>query len=659
MENILEVNNLHVSFDTYAGEVQAVRGVSFSLKKGEVLAIVGESGSGKSVTAKTLMRLNPVSNTRIKSGEIIFEGKDLTKVTEKEMQKVRGAGISMIFQDPMTALNPTMTVGSQIMENLRKHQKMNLSEARKRAAELLQLVGIPYAKARLKQYPHQFSGGMRQRIVIAIALASNPKILIADEPTTALDVSIQSQILELLQDLQKKMDLSIIFITHDLGVVAKMANRVAVMYAGKMIEIGTTDEVFYDARHPYTWGLLAAMPNLDTSDEYLYTIPGSPPNLLFPPEGDAFAERNVQALKIDFIEEPPMFQISETHYAATWLLHEDAPKLGKPTVQKTGKTNLRLKSSETPKKLLEVKNLKQYFKLNKNNVVKAVDDISFDIFKGEIFGLVGESGCGKSTTGRSIIRLYNSTDGQILYDGQDIQHIKKREEALQFNRKIQMIFQDPYSSLNPRMKVSDIIGEGLQIHGVGEKEREEKVFELLETVGLSREHANRYPHEFSGGQRQRIGIARALAVDPEFIIADEPISALDVSIQAQIVNLLKKLQKEKGLTYLFIAHDLSMVKYISDRIGVMYRGRIVELAESQELYNNPIHPYTKALLSAVPLPDPRVERERQHIKFDEEAYFSVNRDSEKLREVKSGHWVACIDEEFIHYTELFKEKSMR
>ena len=657
MENILEVKNLHVSFNTYAGEVQAVRGVSFSLKKGEVLAIVGESGSGKSVTAKTLMRLNPASNTRIKSGEILFEGKDLTTVTEKEMQKVRGAGISMVFQDPMTALNPTMTIGSQIIENLRKHQKMNIREARRRAAELLQLVGISHTEARLKQYPHQFSGGMRQRIVIAIALASNPKILIADEPTTALDVSIQSQILELLQDLQKKMDLSIIFITHDLGVVAKMADRVAVMYAGGMIEIGTADEVFYDARHPYTWGLLAAMPNLETSDEDLYTIPGSPPNLLYPPRGDAFAERNAQALKIDFIEAPPMFKVSETHYAATWLLHEQAPKIEKPTIQKNRKANLRLDNSKPPAKLLEVKNLKQHFKLNKNSVIKAVDGISFDIFKGEIFGLVGESGCGKSTTGRSIIRLHQSTDGQILYDGQNIQTIKKREAALHFNRKIQMIFQDPYSSLNPRMKVRDIIGEGLQIHGVPEKECEEKVFELLETVGLSKEHANRYPHEFSGGQRQRIGIARALAVEPEFIIADEPISALDVSIQAQIVNLLKKLQKEKGLTYLFIAHDLSMVKYISDRIGVMYRGRIVELAESHELYNNPIHSYTKSLLSAVPLPDPHAERERRRIKFDEEAYFSVNRDSEKLREVKPGHWVACTDEEFRQYPEQFSEKS--
>ena len=653
MTNILEVNDLHVSFNTYAGEVQAIRGVSFHLKKGEVLAIVGESGSGKSVTAKTLMQLNPPSITEIKSGEILFDGKDLAKLTDAQMQKIRGADISMVFQDPMTALNPTMTIGKQIMENLRKHLKMNSVDATKRAAELLELVGITNPEARLKQYPHQFSGGMRQRIVIAIALASNPKVLIADEPTTALDVSIQAQILELLKKLQKQMELSIIFITHDLGVVAKMAERVAVMYAGKIVEIGTTDEVFYDPRHPYTWGLLAAMPNLDTKDEYLYTIPGTPPNLLYPPVGDAFAHRNKQALKIDFVEEPPLFKITDTHYAATWLLHPQAPTVERPSQETDRQEKVRkVKSNE---KLLEVRGLKQYFKLDKHSTVKALDGISFDIFKGEIFGLVGESGCGKSTTGRSIIRLYDATDGEIIYKGKNIREVKGRELAKQFNKEIQMIFQDPYSSLNPRIKVSDIIGEGLLIHGYKEEEREAKVYELLETVGLNKEHANRYPHEFSGGQRQRIGIARALAVNPEFIIADEPISALDVSIQAQIVNLLKHLQREKGLTYLFIAHDLSMVKYISDRIGVMYRGKIVELAESDELYNNPIHPYTKALLSAVPLPDPSLERTKTRIKFDDQAYFSINRDNETLREVREGHFVACVEEEFEQYVKQVRQ----
>ncbi|RDV22754.1 ABC transporter ATP-binding protein [Parageobacillus toebii] len=332
MEKILEVKDLHISFDIHAGEVQAVRGVSFDLYKGETLAIVGESGSGKSVTSKALMRLLPTPPSRIKQGEILFEGKDLTKLSDKEMQNIRGAKISMIFQDPMTSLNPTMTIGKQVMEAILKHQEISKEEARKRAVELLQLVGIKNAELRIKQYPHQFSGGMRQRVVIAIALACNPKILIADEPTTALDVTIQAQILELMKDIQKKLGMSIIFITHDLGVVANMADRVAVMYAGKIVEIGTVDEIFYNPKHPYTWGLLASMPSLDHKDMELYSIPGTPPDLLNPPKGDAFAPRNPYALKIDYELEPPMFKVSDTHYAATWLLHENAPKVEPPQI---------------------------------------------------------------------------------------------------------------------------------------------------------------------------------------------------------------------------------------------------------------------------------------------------------------------------------------
>jgi oligopeptide transport system ATP-binding protein len=332
MEKVLEVKDLHISFDIHAGEVQAVRGVSFDLYKGETLAIVGESGCGKSVTSKALMRLLPTPPSRIKQGEILFEGKDLTKLSEKEMQEIRGAKISMIFQDPMTSLNPTMTIGKQIMEVLLKHQKLSKNEARNRAIELLQLVGIKNPELRIKQYPHQFSGGMRQRVVIAMALACNPKVLIADEPTTALDVTIQAQILELMKDIQKKMGMSIIFITHDLGVVANVADRVAVMYAGKVVEIGTVDEIFYNPKHPYTWGLLASMPSLDHKDEELYSIPGTPPDLLNPPKGDAFAPRNPYALKIDYELEPPMFKVSDTHYAATWLLHENAPKVEPPKV---------------------------------------------------------------------------------------------------------------------------------------------------------------------------------------------------------------------------------------------------------------------------------------------------------------------------------------
>lgn len=335
MENILEVNDLNISFHTFAGEVKAIRGANFQLKKGETLAIVGESGSGKSVTTKAIMRLLPESNSEIKSGEILFDGKDLAKLTEKEMQKIRGKEISMIFQDPMTSLNPTMTVGKQIMEPIIKHQKLSKAEAKGKAIDILRLVGIPRPEERFKQYPHQFSGGMRQRVVIAIALACNPKILIADEPTTALDVTIQAQILELMKDLQKKIDTSIIFITHDLGVVANVADRVAVMYGGKIIEIGTVDEIFYNPKHPYTWGLISSMPDMDTKETELYAIPGSPPDLLNPPKGDAFAPRNEYAMKIDLEQEPPMFKVSETHYAATWLLHPDAPKVEPPAaVQK-------------------------------------------------------------------------------------------------------------------------------------------------------------------------------------------------------------------------------------------------------------------------------------------------------------------------------------
>nr|WP_275950891.1 ABC transporter ATP-binding protein [Cytobacillus citreus] len=658
----MDVKNLQVSFDTYAGEVKAVRGVSFHLNKGETLAIVGESGSGKSVTSKSLMKLIPNPPGRITGGEIIFEGKNLVNYTEKQMQKIRGSDISMIFQDPMTSLNPTMTVGKQIMESIIKHQKLPKKQAKEKAIELLEMVGIINAHKRLTAYPHQFSGGMRQRVVIAMAISCNPKVLIADEPTTALDVTIQAQILELLKNLQKKMGTSIIFITHDLGVVANIADRVAVMYAGKIVEIGKVDEIFYNPQHPYTWGLLGAMPNLNEDAEELITIPGSPPNLLNPPIGDAFANRNKYAMKIDYQIEPPMFKVSDTHYAATWLLHEKSPKVLPPDAlkkhrqvhSKERKKERLSKKRVKREKLLEIKNLKQYFSSG-SNVVKAVDGISFEIFKGETFGLVGESGCGKSTTGRTIIRLYHATEGEVLYNNVNIHDKKSSSESQKLNQKIQMIFQDPYSSLNPRQTVADIIAEGMDIHGLaaGKKERLEKVYELLETVGLNREHANRYPHEFSGGQRQRIGIARALAVEPEFIIADEPISALDVSIQAQVVNLMKKLQKEKGLTYLFIAHDLSMVKYISDRIGVMYKGRIVELAESEELYQNPLHPYTRSLLSAIPLPDPETEKTRKRVKFDEKFVWNGNGEEPVLREVKEGHWVSCTEQEFHDYKKHF------
>lgn len=644
MKKILSVEDLNISFDTADGEVKAVRGASFDLYQGETLAVVGESGSGKSVMCKSILGLIPKPAGKVVSGSILYKQQDISNYSNKEFMAIRGSCISMIFQDPMTSLNPTMTVGRQIREGILAHQKPSKKEANKKVVELLDLVGINHPEERIKQYPHQLSGGMQQRVVIAMALACNPEILIADEPTTALDVTVQAQVLDLLKDVQRKMKTSIIFITHDLGVVANVADRVAVMYAGKIVEIGKTEEIFYNPQHPYTKGLLAAMPDLHTDQEELEAIPGVPPNLLHPPKGDAFALRNPHALKIDFLYEPPMFQVSDTHFAATWLLHQKAA--GKKTENQKGQKlslneNRSLSKTVGNEILLEVNGLKLHFKNGRNGLIKAVDGVSFHIFKGETFGLVGESGCGKSTTGRTLMRLYEPTEGEILFKGTNI-HSRHR---MNLNKEIQMIFQDPYSSLDPRWTVGDIIAEGMDIHGLNKssQERMEKVYELLETVGLRKEQANRYPHEFSGGQRQRIGIARALAVDPEFIIADEPISALDVSIQAQIINLMKSLQREKGLTYLFIAHDLSMVKYISDRIGVMYQGRLVEVADSDELYKNPLHPYTKSLLSAIPVPDPNIEKKRKRLPKQD---LNVDYEGYLLREVKKSHWVLCNEEEF-------------
>lgn len=677
METILEVKDLHISFKTYAGIVQAIRGVDFTLKKGETLAIVGESGSGKSVTSRAIMKLLPEGISNISKGEILFYGQDLVSLSERKMQNIRGSEISMIFQDPMTALNPTMKVGLQVVESVRKHRKIAQKEAKKIVLELFELVGIPNVELRYNQYPHQFSGGMRQRIMIALALACNPKILIADEPTTALDVTIQAQILDLLKDIQKKTGTAIILITHDLGVVANIADSVAIMYAGKIVEKGTVDEIFYDPRHPYNWGLLSSMPNLDTKGE-LISIPGSPPNLMNPPKGDPFAARNEYAMAIDYQLEPPMYQITDTHYAASWLLHEKAPKIAPPVSVNEKGISLVQKSVEieesrekrflSSEPIMEVNNLKKYFQIDKNQTLKAVDDVSFHIMKGETLGLVGESGCGKSTTGRTILKLYEATYGEVIFQKKKINGNVRNEEKKAIHRKMQMVFQDPYASLDSRKTVEDIIAEGMDIHQLYQtkEERTEKVKELLELVGLPKEHASRYPHEFSGGQRQRIGIARALAVDPEFLILDEPISALDVSIQAQVVNLLKKLQMEKGLTYLFIAHDLSMVKYISDRIGVMYLGGLVELAPAEELYTEPFHPYTKALLSAIPIPNPKVERRRERIVLNSDLPSAIApptgcrfrtrcpiatekcQEVPEWREVKEGRWVAC------HYSEAMK-----
>lgn len=571
---ILEVNNLRVSFIVDDKEFEAVKGVSFHVNKGETVGIVGESGSGKSVTARSIMRLLPSPPSFLKSGEIHFRGKNLVEQSEKEMESVRGQHISMIFQDPMTSLNPTIRIGEQISESLKKHQQVSKNEAYKKTIELLELVGIKNSEKRYTQYPHEFSGGMRQRAMIAMALACNPSLLIADEPTTALDVTIQAQILSLMKSMQERLGTSIILITHDLGVVAGMCDRVIVMKEGEIVEEGTTEEIFNNPQHPYTQRLLNALPKLHEKKE----------------------PKKAPLNNMDF-------------------------NLSKP--------------------LLEIQSFKKHFDLGQGEILKAVDDLSFEIYPGETLGLVGESGSGKSTTGRTILQLHEPTDGDVLYKGIPITRLSKKQLKT-MRRHMQIIFQDPYSSLNPRKKVLDIIGEALDLHGLvkNKEERRARVEELLELVGLNKAHASRYPHEFSGGQRQRIGIARALAVEPDFIVCDEPLSALDVSIQKQIVDLLKDLQHRLGLTYLFIAHDLSMVKHISDRVAVMYGGKIVELAESEELYSNPQHPYTKSLLQSIPIPDPAIEKKKKRLLDKESSANKYDVQNTVLKEIVPSHWVA-------------------
>ena len=616
MAELLEVKHLSVSFDTPEGEVEAVRDVSFFVKKGETLAIVGESGCGKSVLCRSIMKLLP-RTARIKSGSILANGREIIKCTEKEMQTIRGSFFSMVFQDPMTSLNPAMTVGAQIAEAVLIHRpELSREEVRRRVWELMELVGIDHPKERAAQYPWNFSGGMRQRAVLAIALASEPAVLLADEPTTALDVTIQAQILALFRKIQEKLGTAIVLVSHDLGVVAAAADRVAVMYAGKICETGLVREIFEDPKHPYTKGLLRSLPALSRGKKELYCLPGMPPKLNHPPVGDAFACRNPYALAVDYEKQPPMFQVTDTHYAATWLLDERAAEVRAKIEEEMSKgeapdgTREEIKyhpgfdrKASGKEVLMEVQHLSQLFSMTGKKVFRAVDDVSFELRKGEILGLVGESGSGKSTTARCIMNISSSPGGHIFYKGIDVldkKQFRKNRKVLQAER--QMIFQDSASSLNQRMRVEDIILEPLKLSHRKPKQgnyREEAEFQL-KYVGLDSSFLDRYPSELSGGQRQRVAIARALIMDPELVVADEPIASLDVSIQAQIVNLFRHLQREHGFSFLFIAHDLSMVEFLCDRVGVMYHGQLVELAPCRELYSNPLHPYTKQLLLAVP-----------------------------------------------------------
>ena len=656
---ILSARNVEVTFSLRGKKLVAIRHTSLDLYEGETLAIVGESGSGKSVFTKCFVGMLD-KNGSITDGGIIYQGEDLTQFTEKDWLRIRGKKIAMVTQDPMTSLNPLKTIGYQIQESVELHQGLKGREAKQEVYRILEAVGIPDPQRRYKQYPHEFSGGMRQRVVIAIAVACRPQILICDEPTTALDVTIQAQILDLIRRLQKEQNMTIIYITHDLGVVANVADRVAVMYGGQIIEIGMANEVFFNPQHPYTWALLSALPQLGVKGEKLPAIDGTPPNLYNKIHGDAFAPRNKHALNIDFLEEPPMYEVTGTHSVKSWLRDHRAPKVAQPdAIGRLSKMNLTSTGTDpnayhphldpNRETLIEVKNMQVTFGTGRKKFV-AVDDVNFEIYKGETFSLVGESGSGKTTIGRAIVRINPITSGEVLFKGERISGKISRELDTKVIRSMQMIFQDPMASLNERAKVDYIVSEGLINYHLykDDHDRQDKVQKALQEVGLLPEFSSRFPHEFSGGQRQRIGIARSLIMEPEFIVADEPISALDVSIRAQVLNLLNDLKKSRGLTYLFIAHDLSVVRFISDRIAVIHKGRIVELAEAEELFAHPLHPYTKALLSAVPNPNPYVERSKKLLVYDPSVHH-YEKEGPKWVEILPGHFVYGNSEEIDGY----------
>ncbi len=656
----LEIRDLQMSFQSVVGTTRAVNGVSLAVQPGEIVGLVGESGCGKSVTARSVVGLVPSPPAVFEGGEIWLDTRAgrvnmlVNRGNERVLRRIRGREVSMIFQEPMRSLHPMMTVGSQVAEGILEHEETGLREAYARTEEMLEMVGLPQPGQLLSRYPHELSGGMRQRVMIALALACHPQLLIADEPTTALDVTIQAQILDLIGQLRSRLGMSVLLITHNMGVVASKADRVSVMYLGVIVETGTVQEVFEQAAHPYTQGLLASIPSLDSEPKTpLQSLEGVVPELALAPKGCVFADRCPEVMS-KCQETPPLIALSEEHKAKCWLYDSPEPAGGitiETTQSQAGEVvedgTLSLSNGAPARRAatagveavsngltsavsskedgsqgesdvgVRVRDMTLHYPIYKGIVrrkvgtVHAVDGVDLTIRRGEIVGLVGESGCGKTSVGRLITRLVDPTAGRIQFrmDGElkDITRIP--EPAMKgVRRHMGMVFQDPLSSLNPRLNVRDIVGEPLILHNIARgQEVDARVGSLLEMVGLRAEHQSRFPHAFSGGQRQRIAIARALSTEPAFLVADEPVSALDVSVQSQVLNLLMDLQQQLDLTMLFIAHDIAVVRHISDRIAVMYLGKIVEIGNTTAVCSTPVHPYTEALLASIPLPNPGVQ----------------------------------------------------
>jgi peptide/nickel transport system ATP-binding protein len=619
--SVLEVAGLSAEIRLRDSTVHAVDGVSFSVDAGQTLGLVGESGCGKTMLGNSLIRLLPPGG-RIVAGQVLLDGRDLVQLPNAEMRKVRGGDIGMVFQDPMTSLDPTMPIGRQIAESVQQHKQVSRKAALERAAEVLSLVGMPRPAERLDDYPHQLSGGLRQRVMIAMALANEPRLLIADEPTTALDVTIQAQILDLIDSLKSRLRMAVILITHDLGVIAERADSTYVMYAGRIVEHAATARLFDSLRHPYTEALLASIPKVDQDAGHrLYSIPGVPPELTSLAPGCRFAPRCRYAQAACTEQDPELAGPDPAHEFACFFPTDTSvsdvaaiDQLAAAEVAATAVPREAAPAVANGSALLRLEGVYKEFPVTAGvmqrrvGAVKAVSDVSIEIRAGETFGLVGESGCGKTTMGRMMVALEQPTAGSVVFDGSNLGTLPAKQ-VRKLRSDLQLVFQDPYASLDPRMRVGTILREPLAIQAVGTRaEQERRVEELLDEVGLSRGAVDRFPHEFSGGQRQRIGLARALALSPKLIVADEPVSALDVSIRSQILNLMKRLQADHSLTYLVISHDLSVVRYMADRIGVMYLGRLVEIGTVADVYERTAHPYTAGLLASIPVPNPHRTR---------------------------------------------------